>query len=99
MVWIYTAVILLIIVLGILYRVKDIKVIRVFGFEIIRFLLCFLIVLVIVGEIILPIPDYYVKGKEINLNEILEEETFRAGIQFDEGTFKVLFFRVDQLLL
>ena len=90
MAWIYTAVLLLIVVFGILYRIKDIKVIRVFGFEIMSFLLCFLVVLVIIGEIILPIPDYYVKGKEINLNEVLEEETLRAGIQFDDGSFKVL---------
>lgn len=90
MVWIYIAVLLLIVVLGILYRVKDLKVIRVFGFEIIRFLLCFLIVLVIIGEIILPMPDYYIKGKEINLNKVLEEETLRAGVQFDDGSFIVL---------
>ena len=90
MVWIYGAVLLFIIVLGIIYSAKDLKFIRVFGFEIIRFSFCFLVALVIIGEIIIPIPDYNVKGKEINLNEVLEEETLGAGIQFDDGSFKVL---------
>ena len=89
---IYTSILLLIIVLGILHRVKDIKVIRVCGLEIIRLLLLSLVVLVIIGEAILPMPEYYIKrkGKELNLNEVLEEETLKAEIRFDKGSFKVI---------
>ncbi|NLY43211.1 MAG: hypothetical protein GX066_04425 [Clostridiaceae bacterium] len=52
-----------------------------------------LIVIFIIGEVFLPMPQYYIKhegSKKLNLNEVLEEETLRAGIEFDEGSFKIL---------
>ncbi|MDR7870748.1 MAG: hypothetical protein RIN55_07825 [Tissierellaceae bacterium] len=77
----------------IIYRSKDIKAVRVFGFELTQLLVCIFFTIVIIGEFIVPIPQYHIKnklGEERNLNEVLEEETLRAGIEFDEGSFKVL---------
>ena len=92
-IWIYALILLLVLFIGIFYKVRDIKVIRVFGLELMSLMLCSLFVIMIIGEIFLPIPQYYIKhegNKEINLNEVLMEETISAGIEFTEGTFKIL---------
>lgn len=84
---------LLVFLVGIFYWVKDIKVIRVFGIELMSLMLWSLFVIMIIGEVFLPIPQYYIKhdgNREINLNEVLMEETLRAGIEFTEGSFKIL---------
>lgn len=93
MTWIYLSILLMIFVIGIFYRLKGIKLMRVFGFELLTLLLCLLIVMFIIGEFLLPIPQYYIKhggNTEVSLNEVLKEETLRAGIKFDEGSFKIL---------
>lgn len=93
MVWIYISVLLLILILEVFYIVKKIKVIRVFGFELLSLLFGSLLVILIIGEIIIPIPKYYIKPgeyKETSLNEVLKEETLRAGIEFTDGSFKIL---------
>lgn len=93
MVWVYLVMSLIMFIVPIIYRAKDLKAIRVFGFELIQSLFILLILILIIGEIIIPLPQYYVKvkkGKEIYLNQVLEEDTLKAGIEFDEGSFKVL---------
>lgn len=84
---------LTIFIVSIIYISRDIKAIRVFGFELIQLLFFLLITILIIGELIVPIPQYYAKnkfGEELNLNQVLEEDTLRAGIEFDEGSFRVL---------
>jgi len=93
LVWIYISVLLLIFIFAVYCRIRDIKVIRVFGFELISLLICSLLVLFIICEVFIPMPQYYIKhggNKGLNLNEVLEEETLRAGIEFDKGSFKIL---------
>lgn len=92
-IWIYEIILLLVFFVGIFYMVRDIKVIRVFGLELMSLMLCSLFVIMIIGEVFLPIPQYYIKhdgNREVNLNEVLIEETLRAGIEFTEGSFKIL---------
>ncbi|NMB06956.1 MAG: hypothetical protein GX981_01045 [Tissierellia bacterium] len=60
-----------------------------------------LVLIFIIGEVFLPMPQYYIKHgakvtnelgikNELTLNEILEQETLNAGIEFDDGSFKIL---------
>lgn len=102
MAWIYIAILLLILVLLIIYKLKDIKIIRIFGFELIGLLFLMLFLIVIVGEIFLPMPQYYIKHgrnkviedlgtvEKITLNEILKEEILKSGIEFDDKSLKIL---------
>lgn len=56
-------------------------------------LISLLLVVFVLGEILLPIPQYYIKhskNKEVSLNEVLEEELLRAGVEFDKGSFNIL---------
>ena len=102
LIWIYISILLLILISQIFYRVKDIKVIRVFGFELIGLLFYLLVLILIIGEVFLPMPKYYIKHgrgefvgdsniiREITLNEILQEEILKSGIEFDDGSFRIL---------
>ncbi len=49
LIWIYISILLLILISQIFYRVKDIKVIRVFGFELIGLLFYLLVLILIIG--------------------------------------------------
>lgn len=89
MVWVYIVIILLSITFSIIYKVKNIRAIRVFGFELLQLLFCLLILIFIIGEFVVPMPQYHIK-KGRSLNEVLEEETLKAGIEFDEGSLKIL---------
>lgn len=100
MVWIYIFIPLLILIFHVFCKVKDIKSIRVFGLEL-RILLFFLLVLLlIIGEVFLPMPQYYIKHKlsrnlnginrGLTLNEIVEVEVLNSGIEFDDDSFRVL---------
>ncbi|MGN9163794.1 hypothetical protein ACTNDY_00720 [Tissierellaceae bacterium HCP3S3_D8] len=102
MVWIYISILLLILIFSIIYRLRDIKAIRVFGLELIGLLFSMFFLMAIVGEIFLPMPQYYIKHgrnkviegrdtvEEITLNEILEEEILKSGIEFDDKSLKIL---------
>lgn len=84
---------LLIFIVAIAFKVKDIKVVRIFGFELISLLFCLLAALFIIGEVLLPAPQYYIKhgiSNELTLNKILEQETIKSGIKFDGGSFRIL---------
>lgn len=68
-------------------------VIRVFGFEVIGLLVYLLVLIFIIGEFIIPMPQYYIKhreAKEVTLNEIIEKEVLNSGIKFDDRSFKIL---------
>lgn len=91
-------ILLFIIVLQIVYRVKIIFI-RVFGFELSTVLIYIFILIYLIGEFILPMPQYYIKhqdNKEIvrdlrfSLNKILEEEVLKSEINFDAGSFKII---------
>lgn len=99
--WIYLLILLSIILLPIIYKFKEIKVIRAFGCELFTILLCALVFTLIIGEVILPMPQYYIKHqgymstddshkRKFSLNKILEEEALKSGIEFDAGSFKII---------
>ena len=91
MLWIYGLIVLLIIVVLLYYRYKDIELVRVFGFDLIKLLFLSLLLILLLGEEVLPMPGYYIKArKETSLNQILEEETLKAGIEFEGESFKIL---------
>lgn len=60
MFWIYILILLLIPIFQLFYKVKDIKIIRVFGFELRMLLLLLLALPLIIVKIFLPIPQYYI---------------------------------------
>lgn len=99
--WIYLLILLSIILLPIIYKLKEIKVIRVLGCELFTILLFALVFTLIIGEVILPMPQYYIKHQgymstddsdksKFSLNKILEEEALKSGIEFDAGSFKII---------
>lgn len=100
MVYVYITMILLMVAVVIIYKALKIKVIRVFGFELICILIVIFFVTLIMGEIVLPMPQYYIKHNsnaysygdngKYSLNRILEEETLKSGIKFDQGSFKII---------
>jgi len=76
--------------------------VRVFGCSLLHILLCLLVLALLLGQIILPMPSYYIKHQDntrtdassmnakFSLNKILEEEAEKSGIEFDKGSFKVI---------
>lgn len=95
---IYLIILLFILVLSIIYKINDIKSIKIFGFELSFILLSTLLLTFLLGEFILPIPQYYIKHQpsdtsmtkeENSLNNILEEEALKSGIDFDSGSFEI----------
>ena len=101
MMWIYLLILLSMVLLPMIYKFREIKVIRVFGCELYTILTFALVFTLIIGEIILPMPQYYIKHRgymstdtsdrnKFSLNKILEEEALKSGIEFDTGSFKII---------
>lgn len=98
MLWIY--ILFLMFLAFSILRIIGLRTIRIFGLELFRFLLIVFLLTLITAEIILPIPQYYIKhqafsdnfepSSKFSLNRILEHEVKDAYIQHDEGSFKIL---------
>lgn len=96
MLWILGLILLILLVISFIYHIKGI-IIRFFGFELTRVLICLVVLALVIGEIILPMPSYYIKHQSGNstdgrptFNQILEGEVQKAGIRYDEGSFKIM---------
>jgi hypothetical protein len=99
--WIYLLIFISLILLLLIYNFGKVKVIRVFGCELLGILLCILALTLLIGEILVPMPQYYIKHQgymsmdtsdrnKFSLNKILEKEALKSGIQFDPGSFRIL---------
>ena len=76
--------------MSIFYKIKDIKAIRVFGYELIRLLFYSLVLMFLITEILLPMGQYNIKPSSGVLNQIIGEKMINSGIEFDSGSFKII---------
>ena len=98
MLWIY--ILYLLFLAFYMVKILGLRTMRVFGIELFGFLLIVLILTLITIEIVLVMPQYYIKHQafsdnfeprsKFSLNRILEHEVKKAGIDFDDGSFEIL---------
>ena len=73
------------------YRIRTV---RLLGCSILGLWFCAFALTILLGEFILPAPQYYINSRDSryggNLNEILEREARNSGIAYEEGSFRIL---------
>ena len=77
--------------LAVRFRIRSI---RLLGCDVTGLWLCLFFLAVLLVEFILPAPQYYINARDprygSNLNKILEQEALNAGIDYEEGSFRIL---------
>lgn len=83
--------IILLIIIGLIYKRKKIKSIKLFNIDIIYLALIGFCLHMFTVNFILPIPSYYIKAKdEFIMEEIIEREMIDSGIEFDRRSLRII---------
>lgn len=83
--------VILLIIVGLIYKRKKIKAIKLFNIDIIYLTLIGFCVHIFIINFILPIPSYYIKAKdEFIIEEIIENEMIDSGIEFDRRSLRII---------
>lgn len=82
---------ILLIIIGLIYKRKKIKAIKLFKIDIIYLALIGFCLHTFVVNFILPIPSYYIKAKdEFIMEAIIEREMIDSGIEFDRRSLRII---------
>lgn len=87
----YFIFILFLIIVGLIMKKKNIKDIIFLNFSIFNILIVIFITVIVIIELIIPIPTYYIRPKEEYFIEtIIESEMIATGIKYDTGTLRIV---------
>lgn len=93
-IWVYLALVAVLLLTGAFLMYYRIRTIRLLGCSVIGLWVCVFFLAVLLAEFILPAPQYYINARDAryggSLNEILEREVRNSGITYEEGSFRIL---------
>lgn len=87
----YFIIIAALVIMGLIFKKKNIKDIKLFNFSFSTVFILIYIITIIIIEFIIPIPTYYIKAKdEPYIETIIKNEMIRSNIKYDTGTIEVV---------
>ncbi|HWR23135.1 MAG TPA: hypothetical protein VN366_06590 [Feifaniaceae bacterium] len=93
-IWVYLAWLVILLLTIPFYKKYRVRTMRLLGCSVIGLWVCVFSLAVLLGEFVLPAPQYYISARDAryggSLNEILEREARNSGIAYEEGSFRIL---------